>query len=831
MTFLNTISIDSLIPKYGRLVTEKIISLDDERLLAIVHVKGIQFETMSENLIHNYFLAQKNLFNSLAHKCGSRLALWTHIVKKKDSLDQTYEMPCSFTQGFADKYREMFDGVKLFTTDYYLSFVLKHTNIDNGIEELNEILDVTNAVLNEFRTTTLSIEERDNNVFYCENVSFLAYLLNNFTAKIPLSTDKITNIIPKSELHFGYDTLEIRNHESDTSRYGVLYELDAYPATTKAGMWDFILKAQYEFILSQSMIFINNNKAIKLLDDQINIADSVDNESEEQIEELEYAKGFLSSGDIAFGDYHAALVVFGKDVDEAIESGTKVASGFLNLGTSWKRSNIKSIFTYQSLLPASAVRPLSSPRTVTNLVCGFSLHNYSCGKKEGNAIGDGTALMPFKTEPETLYYFNSHASDHDKNVLGEKILGHALILGASGTGKTTLEGALVLFTTRFNPALFVIDYNRSTELYLRAVGGQYFAFSDGVDTGLNPFQLKDTPQLRGFLYSLVERCAYPTGDITPQDEMTIKRAVDAVMSLSHANRRFSVVLQSIPMGSDLRLRLSKWCHSENGKLAWALDSAENQFNPDDFNRIGFDTTTILEKKGDSAHPACEAILATLFFIKQLMQKEGQLLLTIVEEFWMPANFPLTQSLIMSVLKAGRLKNEFIYLISQSPEDAINCAIFPAIVQQTATKVLLPNPDANAAEYKKIGLNNKEVAKVLGFGKESRLFLVKQSRDAVVAKMDLYGFDDYLPIISGTTADISLCEKIRKCTGDNPKDWIPIFQHYKRIEKIYKNAKPTERLLNADECLSDLIIYHCSGTIDYEPFFKEDDVSDLYRYSI
>ena len=76
-----------------------------------------------------------------------------------------------------------------------------------------------------------------------------------------------------------------------------------------------------------------------------------------------------------------------------------------------------------------------------------------------------------------------------------------------------------------------------------------------------------------------------------------------------------------------------------------------------------------------------------------MQREGRLMVTVVEEFLMPANFPLTQALMKQILKAGRLKNEFMILSSQSPEDAINCEIFAAIVQQTATKIFLPNPDA------------------------------------------------------------------------------------------------------------------------------------------
>ncbi len=63
-------------------------------------------------------------------------------------------------------------------------------------------------------------------------------------------------------------------------------------------------------------------------------------------------------------------------------------------------------------------------------------------------------------------------------------------------------------------------------------------------------------------------------------------------------------------------------------------------------RVGFDSTMLLEPDtGGKGHPASEPILGTLFYLKDLMQREGRLMLTVVEEFWMPANYPLTQSIM------------------------------------------------------------------------------------------------------------------------------------------------------------------------------------------
>ncbi|EPN0316291.1 conjugal transfer protein TraE [Vibrio vulnificus] len=779
MSSLNSLSSEIVIPPYARPVTDRVISVDGERVLATVKVKGILFETVNDRILENFFQSEKSLFTSLAQKFHSKLAVWTHTVKRKDNIDVDYQYKDSFMSAFAKKYIQQFSHNSFYTTDYYITFVLKYNTLKDGVSEMNDIISMSLSVLKEFKADALSIIESGNGVYFCENISFLSFLINNEFSKIPLTHDRIDTFVSKADLHFGYDTLEIRNHESDGSRFAVLYELDTYPNTTTSGMWDFSLALQQEFIISQSIVFISSPKAISMIDDQMNVIESA-NGSDNDLGELQMGREALMSGDIVFGDYHASMIVFGDDVTEALDNGTTISSEFLARGTTWKRSNLKSPFTFQSMLPASTVRPLSSPRTVTNFTCGFSLHNYSTGKKVGNPIGDGSAIMPLKTVSDTLFYFNSHASDHDKNVTGQKFAGHTLILGATGAGKTTLEGTLVGFATRFEPALFAIDFNRSAELFIRAFGGLYFTLEDGQSTGLNPFQLEDSPLLRNFLYRLVERCATGEVPLTAIEERMIQDAVNAVMSLDLMNRRFSTVLQSIPMGSDLRLRLSKWCHSEKGRLAWALDAPVNKFDPNEFKRIGFDTTTILKTDSGKYHPACEPILAVLFFMKELMQKDGQLLLTIVEEFWVPANFPITQDLMKAVLKAGRLKSEFMYLTSQSPEDAINCEIFAAIVQQTPTKILLPNPDGNYESYKKLGLSDKEIQGVLKLGKESRTFLVKQSNDSVLAKLDLYGFDDFLPIISGTTEDISLCSAIRELiNSDDPERWIPVFIKVKR----------------------------------------------------
>lgn len=776
---LKTIPLGSQLPKYGHPINRQMIALDDSKIIATVSLCGMPFESESSGELVQSFNLIKAFFNQLAKQHGSNLALWTHIIKQKDELKGQYDFDSTFMREFSEEYLKSFKGQRFFKTTYYITFVLKVNNIDDGEESMFDLLRKTTSSLNRFGPRILELDETTHAF---EPAEFLSLLLNNSTNRVPLGSSKVVNTIGHSDWHFGYDLLEIRNSDKNTSRYATFYEVDSYPIATNEGMWDFILSQQCEFVLTQSIILMKSHEALKMIDKQQNLFSSGGNKADHELEGLQSARDYVATSEISFGDYHATLAVFSETQAGAVNDGAELSGEFMARSTMLKRSNLKSNFSFLSCMPGAKQRVLSSPRTTTNLACGWSLHNYSQGKATGNPIGDGSALIPLKTYSDTLFYLNCHASELNKNVTGQPMAGSTMILGASGAGKTTLEGVITGYLTRFNPQLFCIDYNRSTELFMRAYGAEYFVIREGVDTGLNPFQLNDSPKLRAFLNRLTCRIgANSEGLINETEELEIKNAIDAVMRIEPISQRcLSMVLQSISQPA-LRLRLSKWCRSENGKLAWCLDSPINKFNPDHMDRVGFDSTMLLELDvGGKVHPASDPILGVLFFLKELMQAEGRLICTIVEEFWMPANQPLTQSIMKKILKAGRLKNEFMILSSQSPEDAINCEIFAAIIQQTATKIYLPNPDAELDSYLRCNLTKAEFIKLKELDKASRTFLVKQSNTSCFAKLDLYGFDRFLPIISGSDEILHACDHIRAEHGDNPEIWIPQLQQLLKV---------------------------------------------------
>ena len=106
--------------------------------------------------------------------------------------------------------------------------------------------------------------------------------------------------------------------------------------------------------------------------------------------------------------------------------------------------------------------------------------------------------------------------------------------------------------------------------------------------------------------------------------------------------------------------------------------------------------------------------------------------------------------MLKILKTDRKRGGWLILVSQSPEDAINSSIFPAIVQQTPTKIFLPNPDAEyEGSYQRCGISRKEYQQLVELPLESRTFLVKQSKQSAFAKLDLFGMHEPSPYCPAT----------------------------------------------------------------------------------
>jgi type IV secretion system protein VirB4 len=792
------------LPPFNYHVRDTIVSLDDGRVAFAVRAKGLPFEVTSDNILDNQYDSLNNLFLSIAKPTGSRLAVWAHLDHYQTQFKTNYQFTYQWMRDFSAKYMKKFSGKDIHENDFYLTFILKpnpNDDLEETIKEIEEIQLTVTQTLQSYEVEVLSMYKRDVKVGdeivssqFSEFYEFIAYLYNGFWEPVPVTSLPLSEAIETSTLHHGYKLIETRFPDGG-NRYAAYFDLKDFPEPTKKGGFNPLLELNFPFIMCLSFTFINTAESLRMIDQALNKMESAGDEATGQMNDMKFAKGYIMSGEVYFGEFHGALAVYGKTEKQAEDRGTTARTTLSgSCATQFIPATMSSPETFFSMFPGNVKRrPRPMPKTTRNLLGLFSMNTYSSGKQHGNPLADGSAVLPLQTTVHGVYHFNFHYSLADLDSRGEKRAGHGLLVGATGTGKTTAQTTLLSFLERFGCRLFAVDKDGSMRGFVEAQGGTYFTLASGEPTGLNPFQLPDTPLNRTFLYDLVEACGRKTGvDIPAEDKKDIKRAVDNVFELPFEQRRFGVLLQSIPdRGPDcLARRLADWCYGEiDGRYAYALDNEKNSFDWETFHRVGFDVSDFLV----AGHPATEPILSYLFHLKKLMTIKGGLLATVVEECWLPLKYPTTANQILDVLKTGRRRDEFILLVTQSPEDLLQSELLPAILQQTPTKIYLPNPDAEYTTpdgkggYSRFGLTPKEFKKLKELGLQSRQFLVKQGSQSSVAKLDLNGMGDDIAVLAMAAEDFPYLNAAKKQAGTDPDKWVPLYKTLRKQGRVPASA--------------------------------------------
>jgi type IV secretion system protein VirB4 len=118
----------------------------------------------------------------------------------------------------------------------------------------------------------------------------------------------------------------------------------------------------------------------------------------------------------------------------------------------------------------------------------------------------------------------------------------------------------------------------------------------------------------------------------------------------------------------------------------------------------------------------------------------------------------------------------MFMATQSPRKVIDSPISRSVIEQTPTKIYLPNNEATREDYiEGFGLTVREfklIKEQLEPG--SRAFLIKQGRHSVVCQLDLKGFARELAVISGRSATVDLMNRAIGAQGPVPEAWLPTF---------------------------------------------------------
>ena len=326
-------------------------------------------------------------------------------------------------------------------------------------------------------------------------------------------------------------------------------------------------------------------------------------------------------------------------------------------------------------------------------------------------LGD-ECLAVLETGRKTPYFYSAHAGD----------IAHALVIGATGSGKSFLLNFLLAQARKYAPRVCILDLGGSYRSLSELVGGAYVELSlreGGLTCPLNPFRaLEPTPDNQQFLESFVRLLLDIEGkSCDARERAELRSQIAAIYELEPEARTLSSLQGLLP--ASLGAPLGAW--TRGGVWGQVFD------NPED--RLELADWQALDLAGAAGKP--ELARALLYY---LLHRLGSAVadpseltrwkLLVVDEAWRFLADPRIGAYLAEGLKTWRKCNAGVVLATQSPGDAARDAgLCRTVAESCLTKIFLANPELDTSEYvEAFGLRPAEAEAVRALVPKRQLLL-------------------------------------------------------------------------------------------------------------
>jgi type IV secretion system protein VirB4 len=362
-------------------------------------------------------------------------------------------------------------------------------------------------------------------------------------------------------------------------------------------------------------------------------------------------------------------------------------------------------------------------------VSAGDLTNEYLSEQTGNRC---PALLVLPTKHRTPLYYTGYVED----------LGHGMMIGPSGTGKTTFINLTWTQFRKYQDArVIILDKDNSTRPSVLLQGGSYLDLSpEKVRVGvkracMGPLRALLGPEHQGrhipFIVEWLLMLASMHGYTPVSDDKIALDLVVKSVAEQGADHPEKLRISSIVVSLDATTRLAAEL------LPWAAEHVYGAYFDNEVDNLDVNGLVAIENGSILENEALAApYMYYLFYriqsqLRALKEQNGTVSPTFiyVPEMWYFIRNEMFQGKFFEFLVTLRKLLGVVWLDTQSPDQLVASNIYSALRDNIATTVLTPNRKALTSSLSTLYLNefllSQEELQAIAVGTKKRDYLIKQ----------------------------------------------------------------------------------------------------------
>lgn len=416
------------------------------------------------------------------------------------------------------------------------------------------------------------------------------------------------------------------------------------------------------------------------------------------------ALAVLGGDGASMGYLTPTLTLFDADADALAAKVQRVEAVINRAGFVAKVEDLNAVEAWLGSLPGQAYADVRRPMVSTLNLCdvmpvsaiwpGPQHNDHLTREAAKRGIGgDQPVLMHARTAATTPFRLDLHQGD----------VGHTLVVGPTGAGKSVLLNILALQWRRYPDARVIFfDKGHSARAATLLVGGQHHALGEDASLAFQPLADIDRSETRTWAQDWLVGLAAGAGLVLdPGQKAELWKALGNLAEGPRVQRTLTVLVATVQDWVLKDILAPFTLAGPHGRL---LDADHDGLALSDF--ITFEMAALMGQ--------ASAVGPVLTYLFHALERgfDGRPTLLVLDEAWLFLDSADFAEKIRAWLKTLRKLNVAVVFATQSLADIQRSVIAPTLIESCPTRIFLPNPDARTPQiadfYAGFGLNARQV---------------------------------------------------------------------------------------------------------------------------